>query len=526
MTLRQALFSGSSKAKTDAQPPSLGQDLLESLRLAAISALVLLLTAFALSGLIGPFFALGSVEETVTDVLTRLCLLALPFVAYIAAVSVARPYTAKDWRRALGLALGSSLLIYALISAAHYVLDYGVFAPRQSLQMNLSQTEAGIRVDAVAPGGAADSAGLQAGDIITAIRRDAVDLAAFNLRLSQSQADDPLRLRFLRGDEQLQETVRVVLVTDKQVEALLPGLAMALAFSAIILVLPGHWAPYIALVGLLLPLLVGYFWVIIATFSYRTEGLIPLDGKDNFGGFTLKNWETIFAGNIAGMEFNILPILMTSLAIAIIMTCVVLLVSSMAGYALSRMSFPGRRFFLSFTLILHGFPAISLLIPIFIVLLRLGDIPLIGDLIGFNTAGGIAMVMVAFQLPLGVWLMKGFFDNIPWDMERSALIDGASRWRTYWEILLPQIRPGLLALGIFAFIGGWNAYIIPATYSIGSGVSNLPVFLNELIDETAPVDWNQVAAVGLFQLIPIFIFFIFAQEYLLNIYAGGTKGSS
>ena len=525
MTTREALFSGG-KPKTDEPPPSLAQDLAESLRLAGISALVLLLAGFILSGIIGPFFALGSVEETVTDVLTRLCILALPFVAYIAAASVARSYAGKDWQRALGLAGSSAVLIFAVISAAHYALDFGVFAPRQSLQMTLSQTEAGIRVDAVVPGGAADTAEIQAGDVITAIRRDQVDLAAFNLRLSQSETGDPLRLRFMRDGEQLQETVRVVVVSDKQLSALLPSLAVALVFTAVILVLPGHWAPYIALVGLLTPLLVGYFWVIIATFSYRTKGLIPLDGQDNFGGFTLKNWESIFAGNIAGMEFNILPILMTSLAIAIIMTFVVLLVSSMAGYALSRMNFPGRRFFLSFTLILHGFPAITLLIPIFIVLLRLKDIPLIGNFIGFNTAGGIAMVMVAFQLPLGVWLMKGFFDNIPWDMERSALIDGASRWRTYWEILLPQIRPGLLALGIFAFIGGWNAYIIPATYSIGSGVSNLPVFLNELIDETAPVDWNQVAAVGLFQLIPIFIFFIFAQEYLLNIYAGGTKGSS
>ena len=525
MTTREAFFGGG-KTKTDEQVPSLAADFLESLRLAGISAAVLLLAGFLFSGVIGPFFALGSVEETVMDVLTRLCLLALPFVAYIAAASVARGYTGKDWRRALGLAGCSSLLIFAVISAAHYALDYGVFAPRPTLQMSLSQTEAGIRVEEIVPGGAAEIAGLQVGDIITAIRRDEVDLAAFNKRLSQSEADAPLRLRFYRGDERMQETVRVSVSSDKQLSALLPGLALALVFTAVILALPGHWAPYIALVGLLTPLLVGYFWVIIATFSYRTEGLIPLDGNDNIGGFTLKNWESIFAGNIAGMEFNILPILMTSLAIAIIMTAVVLLVSSMAGYALSRMNFPGRRFFLSFTLILHGFPAITLLIPIFIVLLRLGDIPLIGDLIGFNTAGGIAMVMVAFQLPLGVWLMKGFFDNIPWDMERSALIDGASRWRTYWEILLPQIRPGLLALGIFAFIGGWNAYIIPATYSIGSGVSNLPVFLNELIDETAPVDWNQVAAVGLFQLIPIFIFFIFAQEYLLNIYAGGTKGSS
>ena len=525
MTARDA-FLDLGKIKKDEIPKTIFQDLVESLRLAALSILVLLIAGFVFSGIIGPLFALGSVEETVTDVLTRLALLALPFVAYISAASVARRYTASAAARALGLALTSTVMIFVIISAGHYALDYGVFAPRQSLQMTLSQTEAGIHVDDIVAAGVAEAAGIQVGDVITAIRRDAVDLAAFNRHVSQSEEGDPLRLRFIRGDEELQETVRVILVADKQISDLLPGLVFALVFTAIIVFLPGNWAPYIVLVGLLTPLLIGYFWVIIATFSIRTKGLVPLDGNDNFGGFTLKNWESIFVGNIAGLEFDIWPILLTSLAIAVIMTLVVLLVSSMAGYALARMNFPGRRFFLSFTLILHGFPAITLLIPIFFVLLRLGDLPIVGDLIGFNTTGGIAMVMVAFQLPLGIWLMKGFFDNIPWDMERSAMIDGASRWRTYWEILLPQIRPGLLALGIFAFIGGWNAYIIPATYSIGSGVSNLPVFLEELIDATAPVDWNQVAAVGVFQLIPIFIFFIFAQEYLLNIYAGGTKGSS
>ena len=525
MTGPEELFD-SAKMKLDEAPRAFHQDLTDALRLGGISIVLLLIAAFFFSRIVHPLFALGSVEETAMDVLTRLILLALPFVAYISAASVARRYTAADTVRALALALTGTVILFALISAGHYALNYGVFAPQPSLQMTLSQTDAGIRVDAIEPGGAADTAEMQVGDLITAIRRDPMDLQSFNRRVGQAAEGDPLRLRFIRGDEEMQETVRVVLVTDKQLGVLIPGLALGLIFTAIIVFLPGHWAPYIALVGLLSPLIVGYAWVIIATFSFRTEGLIPLDGNDNIGGFTLKNWESIFAGNISGLEFNIWPILMTTLAIAVVMTVVVLLVSSMAGYALSRMNFPGRRFFLSFTLILHGFPAITLLIPIFIVLLRLGNLPIIGDLIGFNTIGGIALVMVAFQLPLGVWLMKGFFDNIPWDMERSALIDGASRFRTYWEILLPQIRPGLLALGIFAFIGGWNAYIIPATYSIGSGVSNMPVFLNELIDETAPVDWNQVAAVGLFQLIPIFIFFIFAQEYLLNIYAGGTKGSS
>ncbi|MCY4538673.1 MAG: ABC transporter permease subunit [Chloroflexi bacterium] len=516
----------SSKSKNLVSRASFPMDLIEALRYGVLSILILLAAAFAFSGIVGPLFALGSVEETVMDVLTRLALLVLPYVAYISAAAVARRYSTVDLPRALALAFTSTVVLFIVIAAGHYVMSFGAFAPRTSLQMTLSQSEAGIRVDALVAQGAAETAGLQVGDVITAIRRDAVDLGAFNKRLSQAAEGDPLRLRFTRGDEELQETARVVLESNKEINRLLPGLVIALVFTAVILFLPGHWAPYIALVGLLSPLIVGYIWVIIATFSFRTEGILPLDGNDNLGGLTIKNWESIIVGNIAGLEFNIVPIFMTSLAIAVVMTFIVLLVSSMAGYALSRMHFPGRRFFLSFTLILHGFPAITLLIPIFFVLLRLGELPIIGDLIGFNTIGGIAMVMVAFQLPLGVWLMKGFFDNIPWDMERSALIDGASRFRTYWEILLPQIRPGLLALGIFAFIGGWNAYIIPATYSIGSGVSNLPVFLEELIDATAPVDWNQVAAVGLFQLIPIFIFFIFAQEYLLNIYAGGTKGSS
>jgi inositol-phosphate transport system permease protein len=120
--------------------------------------------------------------------------------------------------------------------------------------------------------------------------------------------------------------------------------------------------------------------------------------------------------------------------------------------------------------------------------------------------------------------MKGFFDNITWDMERSALIDGASRFRVWWEIILPQIKPGIAALAIFNFISGWNAFLIPYTFTIGAKVSNLPVYLNRFSEDTSMIGWNQVAAVGLFSLIPVMIFFIFTQEALLNIYSGGAKG--
>ena len=506
--------------------PSFAEESLESLRNGLIAALNMVLLALLFREVIGPAFASVNVQETVMSTLAKLLLFTLPYVSYIAGVIVAKRYVWKDNARALALALLSTALLFIVVSGIQFVFHQGAFSPRSSLQFTGVQTDEGILVESVEENGASAEADIRPGDVIIAIRRDAVTLSDLNRQIGQAQEGDAMRLRFIREGEELQATARIVREAQANLPDLLPYFGIALLFSVIVLIIPGRWTPYLILFTLLSPMLIGYVWVIIATFSFRTEGLFPLDAQDNIGGWTLENWESIIQGNIEGMTFNIWAITLNSLLIAVTMTVTILLVSSMAGYALSRMNFPGRRSFLSFTLILHGFPAVTLLIPIFFVLLNLAQIPLLGKLIGFNTIGGIALVMVAFQLPLGVWLMKGFFDNIPWDMERSALIDGASRWRTYWEILLPQIRPGLLALGIFAFISGWNAYIIPATYSIGSSVNNLPVFLNELNSETAPVDWNQVAAVGLFQLIPVFIFFIFAQEYLLNIYAGGTKGSS
>jgi len=218
--------------------------------------------------------------------------------------------------------------------------------------------------------------------------------------------------------------------------------------------------------------------------------------------------------------------------LATVMTIIVVSVSSMSGYALSRMKFAGRKWFLSTTLILHAFPSVTLLIPIYFVLRWIAKIPIIGqDLpliggFGFNTIGGVALVMVAFQLPFGVWIMKGFFDNISWDMERSALIDGASRFQVWWKILMPNIKPGIAALSIFAFISAWNAYIIPFTFTVGrAGKSTvLSVYLQYFMSESVMTKWNVVAAVGLFQLIPVLIFFLFTQEALLNIYGGGAKG--
>jgi len=280
----------------------------------------------------------------------------------------------------------------------------------------------------------------------------------------------------------------------------------------------GRRLTYTFLTLSILPILVGYSWLVIATLSTRTRGLLPVNAEGGIGGLTLKNWDFLFEGAIWNAMLN-------SLLIAVAMVIGVGIASTAGGYALSRFKFPGRKAFLTGTLVLHAFKAEMLLIAIFFVLRWLGDIPLFGSYIGFNTVGGVALVMVALELPLGIWLMKGFFDNISWDMERAALIDGASRFRVWWQIMLPQVRPGLAALSLFTFISGWNAYLVPFTFTVGSRVASMPVFLNQLISDTAPTNWNQVAAVGMFQMVPLMIFFIFTQELLLNIYSGGSKGT-
>ncbi len=274
----------------------------------------------------------------------------------------------------------------------------------------------------------------------------------------------------------------------------------------------GKTVPYVILVITVLPIVVGYFWLLLSSFSVRTEGLRSV------GGLTLENWSFLRESPFGRGYPSIWRVTLNTFVVAITMTAAVVLVSSLAGYALARLNFPGRKSFLSLTLILHAFPSVTLLIGIYFVLrtLRL-----------YNTLLGVGLVMIGFQLPFGIWLMKGFFDNVSWDMERAALIDGASRFRLWWEIILPTIKPGIAALAIFAFISGWNAWLIPKTFTIGAGrQATLSVYLENFQGDTVSVQWGAVTAVGLFQLIPVAIFFIFTQDLLLSIYAGGAKGGA
>ena len=273
-------------------------------------------------------------------------------------------------------------------------------------------------------------------------------------------------------------------------------------------------APYVVLAISVVPILVGYVWILLASFTIRTEGFTPI------GGLTLKHWRFLDDPDIWRATLNSFLIAMSSVI-------VVTTLSSLAAYALSRMAFKGRRGFMSMTLVLNAFRPEMLLIATFQVLLFIGGLPIIGEFVGFNTMWGVALVLVTLELTLGIWLMKGFMDTVSWDVERSAIIDGASRFQIWRQIILPQIRPGLAAIAILMFLQGWNAYLIPQVFTIGTKVSTLSVYFNQFSGQASQQQWNAVAALGMFQLIPILIFFLFTQKYLLNIYGGlGQKSET
>ena len=192
-------------------------------------------------------------------------------------------------------------------------------------------------------------------------------------------------------------------------------------------------------------------------------------------------------------------------------------ISAATGYALSRLRLPGRRTFLALALVLHGFPGVSLLIAIFFILQAMKL---------YDTMAGVIMVKVALDLPFGIWIMKGFFDTVSWDIEMSALIDGCSRLRTWLQIVLPLIRPGVAALSIFCFLSGWQEFLLPYIFTLSFDNWTLSVLLRRLIGDFRFVDYGLVTAVGIFYMIPILIFYAFTQQYLLSIYTGGMKGGA
>ena len=204
-----------------------------------------------------------------------------------------------------------------------------------------------------------------------------------------------------------------------------------------------------------------------------------------------------------------------SLVLAGVQTVLVLGVGTLAGYYLSRFNFSGRATFLQALLVLHAFPALTLIIPIFLLMYWIGLL---------DTLTGVILVIATLELPFAVFIMKGFFDAVPWDIEMSALVDGASRRQAFFKVVLPQVKVGLLAVGVFAFIRGWEEYVFVRTLLFDKQNWTMSLYIFWVSDDIMGVDYGVVAAVGVFYVVPSILLYVFCQKYLVQMSLGGIKG--
>ncbi len=207
--------------------------------------------------------------------------------------------------------------------------------------------------------------------------------------------------------------------------------------------------------------------------------------------------------------------LLNSVVAALVTTLFGIFLACTAAYAFSRFRFPGRRAGLLSFLVIQMFPGTMMMIPLYILVDKLG---LLDQLLG------LVLVYSVSAIPFCVWTLKGFFDTIPRELEESALIDGASRIRIFWSIILPLARPAIAVTALFSFMASWNEFILAATFMSDETAQTLPVMLNGYVSETT-VEWGHFAAGAILVSVPVVLLFFALQKNLVGgLTAGGVKG--
>ncbi len=269
----------------------------------------------------------------------------------------------------------------------------------------------------------------------------------------------------------------------------------------------GSGFAYAFAVGVTIPVILLYILLFLTSFSTQMEGIIPK-------GFTLENWKIMLSGSIEvpGAEYqypNLYLVMGNTFLLVISVAGLEVILSSLAAYAISRFKFWGRSTLMGLILALHAFPGVALLIAIFYILNVLGL---------YDTLVGVLIIKVALDLPLGVWIMKGFFDAVPWDLEMSALIDGCNRLQAWWKVVMPAVRNGLMAVLIFGFLSGWSEFIYVLTFISSQRYWTLSMLVYAFTSgEYFYINPAVTATVAIIYMIPVVAFFLFAQKYLLRI---------
>ena len=226
-------------------------------------------------------------------------------------------------------------------------------------------------------------------------------------------------------------------------------------------------------------------------------------------GATFENYRQAF------IKYDIFKWILNSLIVSGCAAAISVFVSITAGYAFSRFQFRGKKMGMSMLLVTQMFPATMMLLPLFIMLIKMGLV---------NKYFGLIIVYVSTSIPFNIWMLKGYFDTIPKSLEESAYVDGANIVQSFYRIILPLAKPSIALTTLFSFMTGWSEYIVARVIINSAGKITLPVGLVNMMGQFS-TDWGIYSAAALVTAIPIIILFIALSKYLVGgLTVGSVKG--
>lgn len=278
-----------------------------------------------------------------------------------------------------------------------------------------------------------------------------------------------------------------------------------------------HLVGIVAVVFALFPILYIATSAFNADQTLSASSLVPRD-------LTLNNFRDILSGELESAGGQRLPTpylrwYANSLIVGGIAALATVLLGALAAYAFSRFRFKGRRIGMLLLLLIQMFPQFLALVAIYLILDATGDV--FGAL-GLNTLTGLLCVYLAGAMGVNAWLMKGFFDTIPAELDESARVDGATPAQVFWGVILPLAAPVLAVVALLSFIGTLNDYVIASALMQTQDKFTLPVGMRFLVDQKYAEEWGPFTAGVLLAAIPVVLLFAFLQRFIVHGLTGGA----
>ncbi|NPV53918.1 MAG: carbohydrate ABC transporter permease [Firmicutes bacterium] len=271
---------------------------------------------------------------------------------------------------------------------------------------------------------------------------------------------------------------------------------------------------YAALVAMLVIIYFPVYWMVITSIKHHNV-LFKLPPEWFPRKPTLLPYYNVIASGQAE-ALNFLAYFRNSIIVSASTVFLSIILATMAGYAFSRFRYAGRRTTLTAILITQMFPLPMLLISFYIMFWRLRLL---------NTYTGLIISYTSFALPFCIWMLKGFFDKIPGELEEAALIDGCSRLQALCKVILPLALPGVLAVGVFSFLVAWDEFMFALTLMSQDSMRTIPPGVILSFVGEFDIRWEDMMAASIIVTVPVVVIFLGLQKYLIQgLTAGAVKG--